>query len=174
MFADEADTEARELLADALEQIGFGAECGTWRNAFLMGATELRAGNLGTPVSVGAELVQALTVSQVFDSVAVRIDGPRAWDEHVVIAWDITDEGITYLTELRHGALHHRTVAATPDGVTTFRLTRLALIGAVTGTLDVVAALGDGTIAVTGDPGDLARLVGLVAPVDPDFDIVVP
>lgn len=78
------------------------------------------------------------------------------------------------MTELRNGALHHRTVDRALDGVTTFTLTRLALIGAVSGTLDVGAALGDGTIVVDGDPEILGRLVGLLAPVDPDFDIVTP
>ena len=51
VFADDTDAEARALLADALEQLGFGAENGTWRNAFLAGATELRSGNFGTPAT---------------------------------------------------------------------------------------------------------------------------
>ncbi|MBL8775199.1 MAG: MBL fold metallo-hydrolase [Acidimicrobiales bacterium] len=174
VFADPGDEDARMLLADALEQLGFGAENGTWRNAYLAGATELRSGSFGTPATTSPDMVLALSVSQVFDSVAVRIDGPRAWDEHLRLAWRITDEDAVYLTELRHGALHHRTVTAVPDGVTTFTLARVALIGLVTGTLDLAGAIADGTVTVDGDPGVLGRLVGLIAPVDPDFDIVVP
>lgn len=173
VFADPDDREARELLADALEQLGYGAENGTWRNAYLAGATELRQGNFGTPVSAGADVLRALTVPQVLDGVAVRIDGPRAWDEHLVMAWRITDEGATYVAELRNGALHHR-VGAAPEGTTTFTLTRGALIGLVTGALDLQAALGDGTVAVEGDPSVLARLVALLADPDPGFDIVTP
>jgi alkyl sulfatase BDS1-like metallo-beta-lactamase superfamily hydrolase len=174
VFADATDSEARNLLADALEQLGFGAENGTWRNAFLAGATELRSGPFGTPATTSPDMVLALSVSQVFDSVAVRVDGPRAWGEHLRIAWRILDEDTTYVTELRNGALHHRTVTAVPGGVTVFTLTRLALIGLVTGTLDIATAAGDGTVTVDGDPGVLARLVALLAPVDPDFDIVTP
>jgi alkyl sulfatase BDS1-like metallo-beta-lactamase superfamily hydrolase len=174
VFADENDHEARDLLADAFEQLGFGAENGTWRNAFLAGATELRSGSFGTPVGAGSGLSGALTVAQVFDSVAVRIDGPRAWDEHIEIGWRISDEHTTYLTELRNGALHHRTVADVADGVTTFTLTRVALVGVVTGSLDLAAAMGAGTVTVDGDPAVLGRLVALVAPVDPDFAIVTP
>ncbi len=174
VFADDTDSEARDLLANALEQLGFGAECGTWRNAFLAGATELRSGNFGTPATTSGDIVYALSVSQLFDSVAVRIDGPRAWDEHLQIAWNVSDEGTTYLVELRNGALHQRTATEAPDGVTAFTLTRHALIGLVTGELDLVAALGDGTVTVTGDPGVLARLVALVGPVDPGFNIVTP
>ena len=132
-------------------------------------------GTSGRPLSSsGPDLIGALTVSQVFDNVAIRIDGPRAWDEHLHIAWHITDEDTTYLTELRNGALHHRTVTDAPEGVTTFTLTRLSLVGLVTGTLDLGTAMGDGTVSVNGDPAVLGRLVALVAPVDPDFNIVTP
>jgi len=174
VFADPTDTDAGNVLADALEQLGFGAENGTWRNAYLAGATELRSGSFGTPASPSPDMVLALSVPQVFDSIAVRIDGPRAWDEHLRIAWNCTDENTLYITELRNGALHHQTVTAAPDDVTTFTLTRIALIGLVTGTLDITAAVGDGTVTIEGDPTVLGRLVALLAPVDPDFNIVTP
>ena len=175
VFADDGDDEARDLLADALEQLGFGAENGTWRNAYLAGATELRSGSFGTPVSSsGPDLIGALTVAQVLDSIAIRIDGPAAWGVRSSVAFAITDEGVTHLAELRNGALNHRTVTSVPAGTTTFSLTRLDLISAITGTVDVAEALTDGRINVDGDPAELAQLVGLLAPVDPDFNIVTP
>jgi alkyl sulfatase BDS1-like metallo-beta-lactamase superfamily hydrolase len=174
VFADDTDTDARALLADALEQLGFGAENGTWRNAYLAGAAELRTGNFGTPATTSPDIAYSLSVSQVFDSIAVRIDGPRAWDEHVVTAWTITDEDTTYVVELRNGVLHHRTVAEAPRDVTTFTLTRHALIGVVTGLVDLAAALADGTVTIDGDPAAMANLVSLLSPVDAAFNIVVP
>jgi alkyl sulfatase BDS1-like metallo-beta-lactamase superfamily hydrolase len=175
LFADEHHAEARALQADTLEQLGFGAECGTWRNAFLAGATELRRGIFGTPVgAVSLELLGALSVGQVFDSVAIRVDGPKAWHEHIVLSWDITDEGTTYVTELRNGAMNHKTVPAPVPGTTTFRLARLDLIKLVVGLLDLPAAIADGTVVIDGDPAVLGRLLVLVAPVDPSFAIVTP
>lgn len=174
VFADDADEEARAVLADSLEQLGFGAENGTWRNAYLAGAAELRSGNFGTPATTAPDMAYALSVTQVFDSIAVRVDGPRAWNEHLVSAWTITDEDTTYVTELRNGVLHHRTVAETPSDITRFTLTRRSLIGVVTGQLDLAAALGDGTITVDGDPSAMTNLVGLLAPIDPEFAIVTP
>ena len=44
VFADPANKEARELGADALEQLGYQSEAATWRNAYLLGAAELRNG----------------------------------------------------------------------------------------------------------------------------------
>jgi alkyl sulfatase BDS1-like metallo-beta-lactamase superfamily hydrolase len=49
LFADPGHQAARALLADVLEQLGFGSENGTWRGAYLSGALELRRGNFGTP-----------------------------------------------------------------------------------------------------------------------------
>ena len=174
VFADDTDKEAGELLADAFEQLGYGAENGTWRNIYLAGAHELRNGVFGTPASPSPDMLRALTVTQVFDSVAIRLDGPQAWDEHLRIAWNVTDEGVTYFVELRNGVLSHRLVERAPDGVTAFTLTRLALIGLVTGSLDLPTALGDGTVSVAGDPAVLGRLVALLAPGDPEFRIVTP
>ena len=175
LFADEHHERARALQGDAFEQLGFGAENGTWRNAFLSGAYELRHGNFGTPANPGApDLVGALSVQQVFASIGILIDGPRAWDEHLMLSWVIADEGTTHVTELRNGVLNQRVTDDPAAGSTTFMLTRSALIGLVTGTLDLAAALGDGTVTVEGDPAVLGRLVALLAPRDPDFAIVTP
>jgi alkyl sulfatase BDS1-like metallo-beta-lactamase superfamily hydrolase len=173
LFADDSHSAARALQSDAMEQLAFGSENGTWRNAFLSGAAELRHGSFGTPTTVGPDLLGALTVPQVFDSVAIRIDGPRAWDEHLILSWVITDTGTAYVTELRNGALHHREVEAPVPG-TCFTLSRATLIGLVTGTVDPTQAVADGALAIEGDPAGLQGLVSLIAPVDPDFAIVTP
>ncbi|MDX5311810.1 MAG: MBL fold metallo-hydrolase, partial [Rhodococcus sp. (in: high G+C Gram-positive bacteria)] len=174
LFTDDTDQAARDMQADAMEQLAYGAENGTWRCVYLAGAKELREGIFGSPVQSSGDFLDALTVPQLFDSLAVRVDGPRAWDLQLVITWVLTDLGTTYLTELRHGVLNHRTVPEPPPDSTVFTLTRRALIGALTGQLDAAAALADGTIAVTGDPTVVARLVEVLAPVDPDFAIVTP
>jgi alkyl sulfatase BDS1-like metallo-beta-lactamase superfamily hydrolase len=175
LFADDTNAAAAALQADALEQLGFGAENGTWRCAFLAGAKELRDGNFGSPsTAASVDLIGALTVPQVFDSIAIRIDGPSAWDLHLMISWIITDTGTTHLTELRNGTLNHRTIAEPVADTTTFTLTRPVLIGLVTGTLDLVAAISDGRVTVAGDSMILAQLVGVVAPVDTAFAIVTP
>ena len=81
-------------------------------------------------------------MEQIFGSVGVRIDGPRAWDEHLVLSWVITDEGTTHITELRNGTLNQREAAAPAAGSTTFTLDRLTLIGLVTGTVDLAGGPG--------------------------------
>jgi alkyl sulfatase BDS1-like metallo-beta-lactamase superfamily hydrolase len=49
VFAEPGHAEAKALLADVFEQLGYGADNGTWRCEFLSAAMELRTGNFGTP-----------------------------------------------------------------------------------------------------------------------------
>ena len=175
LFADENHAEARSLQADTFEQLAFGSENGTWRNAFLSGAAELRNGIFGTPVSAEApDLFAALTVEQLLSSIAIRVDGPRAWDEHLVFSLVVTDLDATHVVELRHGTLVHRRVDAPAEGSTVFTGSR-AVIGAVlAGGIDVGAAVADGQLSVEGDPEVLATLAAVLDPPDPGFAIVTP
>ena len=77
VFADPTNAEARELQARTLEQLGYGAENATWRNFFLMGAQELQGDEVRTAVSANSiDMVSQLTIPQVLDAMAVRVDGP--------------------------------------------------------------------------------------------------
>ena len=97
VFADPENTVARELQADALEQLGYGAENATWRNFFLMGAQELREGDRGTPTAAApADFLARLSVEQLLDAMAIRLDGPRAWEMELRIEWIVTDPDETH------------------------------------------------------------------------------
>ncbi|MBG6226117.1 alkyl sulfatase BDS1-like metallo-beta-lactamase superfamily hydrolase [Arthrobacter sp. CAN_A2] len=95
VFADPANGEAKGLLADTLEQLGYGSENGTWRNFFLSGAAELRGQNFGSPTVVSPDMLGQLSIEQFFDAIAIRIDGPKAWDLDVAIDWTFTDVAVT-------------------------------------------------------------------------------
>ena len=132
VFADLNDEPARALLDDVLTRLGYGAECATWRNNYLTGALELRAAPVATVVSA-AGMAPALTVTQLFDSLAIRIDGKRAWDVSTSIRWHFTDTGETYRMELSNGALiHHRTKREEPVDVV-ITLTRPQLLTMLAG-----------------------------------------
>jgi alkyl sulfatase BDS1-like metallo-beta-lactamase superfamily hydrolase len=166
VFADPANEAAKALQADALEQLGFGTENGTWRSAFLAGATELRHGSFGTPVSTSsADVLGALTPEQIFDAIAIRVDGPRAFGETLSIGVELTDVSASYRLELRNGVLVHRVAAA--DGADlVLRMTRAALPGLLMGSTDGVTLEGDPTV--------LGRLMAVLDAPDPDFAIVTP
>jgi alkyl sulfatase BDS1-like metallo-beta-lactamase superfamily hydrolase len=165
VFADAGHAGAKALQADTLEQLGFGAENGTWRNAFLAGAAELRHGPFGTPASLSADFLRALTPEQVFDAIAIRVNGPRAWHEHLSIGVEIIDAGESYRLELRHGVLVHRRAAAAGADVV-LRLPAVALVGLLAGSMEGVTT--------EGDPAVLGRLMAVLDAPDPGFAIVTP
>ena len=120
IFTDENHAPSRELLADTLEQLGYGAENGTWRNFFLSGATELRDGNFGTPAATSAPAIVAqLTPEQLFDAIAISVNGPKAWDLDLSINVVFTDLDAAYRLTLRNGVLIQRRAEADPGATAT-------------------------------------------------------
>jgi alkyl sulfatase BDS1-like metallo-beta-lactamase superfamily hydrolase len=167
VFADPSNTAARELEARALEQLGYQAENGTWRNFFLMGALELREGGKGTPVSTGSsDLLRALSLEQLLSSVAIRIDGPRAAEaDRIVLNWVI--DGERAVTTLNDGYLSIVLDATDDAAAATLTADRDGLIPAlVRGELS--------GLQVDGDLTALAGLLGLLDAPDPGFEIVLP
>ncbi|MET9255078.1 alkyl sulfatase dimerization domain-containing protein [Streptomyces sp. NPDC003717] len=176
LFADPGHTGARALQADALEQLGYGSENGTWRNFYLMGALELREGPVGTPTSTLApDLLAALTLDQLFDSLAIRVDGPRSFDTDLAIRFRVRD-GDVHDLRLRNGVLVHTTGTAPggrePDAEIALADTDLRAL--LLGAADLPDLAGQGRAEVSGDPGGLADLFGHLSSPDPDFAIVTP
>jgi alkyl sulfatase BDS1-like metallo-beta-lactamase superfamily hydrolase len=135
VFADDTNTTARELLAGVYDTLGFGAENGTWRNFYLQGAYELRNGVQAAALdSAGSpDMVGALEVGQLFDSLAIRVDGPKAWAEHLIIDWVFTDLGRTYRTELTNGVLIQDVDPKSGTADLTVTLTKPELLGLLAG-----------------------------------------
>ncbi|WP_406059798.1 MBL fold metallo-hydrolase [Streptomyces sp. NBC_01077] len=169
VFADPGDADAKQTLAGVYDKLGHGAENGPWRNFYLNSAMELRHGeNAALLDTANPEMAMALTTEMLLDSIAVRIDGPRAWDEDLTVDLVLTDEGHRHRLTLHNGALTHRVVAdpRTPAGVT-LTLTKPQLLG-------VLAGKGLDGVATTGDPALLAGLFSYVTKPDPGFPIVTP
>jgi alkyl sulfatase BDS1-like metallo-beta-lactamase superfamily hydrolase len=80
VFAEPDNSAARALLADTFEQLGYLTESSTWRNAYLFGALELRQGMPKVPSrsAIGPHILRALPTGQLFDYLAVRLNGPKA------------------------------------------------------------------------------------------------
>ncbi|MET8743425.1 alkyl sulfatase dimerization domain-containing protein [Streptomyces sp. NPDC004728] len=176
VFADPDNTEARDLQADALEQLGYGSENGTWRNFYLTGALELRHGPVGTPTTTAApDLLRALTLDQLFDALAIRVDGPRSWDADICVRWTVKDQHPVAM-RLRNGVLTHVTgtgpASCEPDvEVTLDEDTLRALLLGETPLADLVE---QGRAKADGDLAKVDELLGHLGEPDPDFAIVTP
>ncbi|WP_336050977.1 alkyl/aryl-sulfatase [Streptomyces sp. CA2R101] len=174
VFAAPHNLRARRELALVYERLGHGCENGTWRNSYLTGAMELR-GTLAEarPDTVDPETALALTVDQLLDTLAIRIDGPQAWSTALTLDLYLPEEDRTWQLTLSHGALTHLSSpgAPTPSGKRTPDLT---LTLAKPQLLDLLAGRGPGDAVPHGETGALDRLLSLVRTPDPTFPVVTP
>lgn len=173
VFAEPEHAAARELLADTYEQLGYGSENGTWRCAYLSGAHELRHGSFGTPATASSpDVLGQLTPEQLFDALAIRVNGPRCWDDRLTLDVVLADASSRYRLTLRHGVLTYTTAAQQTPADMTLTLVRPALTAAFA-TADMAGLAAAGT-QVTGDPSVLGRLLAALDVPDPGFAIVTP
>ncbi len=175
VFGDPGHTGARALLADAFEQLGYLAESSTWRNAYLFGALELREGMRKIPMraAISAETVPALSDAQIFDTLAVRLDGPRAAGQPLRLNWLFADSGKRYVLDLDNAVLHaHPVTSAMPDAPSV-ETSRPAINAIVCGHQSFEDAITSGRIS--GDGLDRLRaIVALLEPIARMFEIVEP
>ncbi|MFC7345012.1 alkyl/aryl-sulfatase [Saccharopolyspora griseoalba] len=176
LFARPDHQAARALQAEALEQLGYGCENGPWRNFYLMGAHELRHGRVGTPtVTTSPDMLSALSLDQLFDALAIRVDGPRSWNADIAVRWNVRD-GRPHNQRLRNGVLTHVTgtgpAAGDPD--VEVALTEQDLREVLLGTTTPGELAARDRAEITGDAELLAELFGYLGDPDPDFTIVTP
>ncbi|MDS1113286.1 alkyl sulfatase dimerization domain-containing protein [Gordonia westfalica] len=166
VFAEPDHAGAKRLLAQVFTKLGYGSECATWRNNFLVGADELGGRPHPAPVS-GSGIVSALTITQLFDSIAIRLDGPRAWELSTSIRWNFTDTDETYRMELSNGVLiHHPTRRQDPADLTV-TLTKRDLV-------DILTGAGTGGATFDGDASAIGTITELIDEPPKAFDIVTP
>jgi alkyl sulfatase BDS1-like metallo-beta-lactamase superfamily hydrolase len=176
VFAEPGNRAARELQADALEQLGYQAESGPWRSFYLTGAQELREGVAPGSTMADApnlDLLAALSAEMVLHVVGVRIDGPRADGRVIELDVVFTDVDEAFALTVAHGALSHPR-GRRPGPRATVRAPRLAFLALIGGVVTVPDALAAGAIEIEGDAAPLEELLSLLQAPPGRFPIVTP
>jgi alkyl sulfatase BDS1-like metallo-beta-lactamase superfamily hydrolase len=177
VFAEPSNKEARSLAADAFEQLGYLAESATWRNAYLLGAQELRSGVRGGARSVpgvSAEMLHAMPIAVVFDYLGTRIDGPRAGTANIVINWQFTDTRESLASTLEHGALTSTTGKTAPNAVTKVTTTRPVFESVILRQRTLADAMEQHEITTNGDAKAVFDLFALLVDFEAGFPVVEP
>ncbi|MCZ2523462.1 alkyl/aryl-sulfatase [Streptomyces sp. HB2AG] len=160
VLAEPGHSEARGELASVYRRLGYASADGGRRNAYLTAALELQGELPKTDRDVDPEAVSALTVDQIVDSLAARVNGPRAWEMHLVMDWSLVEESRVWRLTLSNGALTSRSFAegeqppGAPAGLS-LTLSRTQLMAMLGG------APLEG-VDLQGDPAILGRLVSVL------------
>ena len=108
VFADPKNEDARLLCADALEQLGYQAESGPWRNAYLTAALELRSGNSSqaakTAKNTGA-MVREMTAPMMFDYMGILLDKQALEDYDFTVNVSLPDVSQQYMLQIKNGVV---------------------------------------------------------------------
>jgi len=107
VFADPTNEAARLLCADALEQLGYQAESGPWRNAYLTAALELRYGNQAENAALqkGGGVVMQMTPAMIFDYMGILMDKEAMADQDFTINVTLSDLKQQHVLHVKNGVL---------------------------------------------------------------------
>jgi alkyl sulfatase BDS1-like metallo-beta-lactamase superfamily hydrolase len=175
VFADPANTEARELQADALEQMGYQAESGPWRAFYLTGAQELRNPIAASPTPRQAAMAQLprLPGGFLLDSLSVRLNGPRVGAESLKFGVRFSDTNESFLVEVENAVMRHYADRTAP-GAPVVTLSRATLVQLISGAAALEGAISAGDVSVEGDPAPVATFLGWLDRFDFWFKIIEP
>ena len=154
VFADPANMEARYLCADALEQLGYQAESGAWRNAYLVAAFELRSGTDAYPqtnrIGVGTT-AQGMDAQTMLDYMGIMLDAEKLAGKSFTVSLNLSD-GDDYLLKVHHGVLLYYKGASDASADLTLSTVRTGILAIANGDQESVEKL------VTVEGGDEALL----------------
>jgi alkyl sulfatase BDS1-like metallo-beta-lactamase superfamily hydrolase len=175
VFAEPSNTAARTLQADALEQLGYQSESATFRNAYLTGAQELRHGTLPRHRAGRSGLMAAMSVEQILDSAAIRLNADEVGGLSATVHLHVTDVGEHWRLTLSNRALHGvRAAALDPTAELTLALERAALYALVEGTVSLDDAIATRSVIADGDRAAAAHIFDHLEVFLSNFAIVEP
>ena len=172
VYADPDNLEARWLCADALEQLGYQAESGPWRNAYLTAAQELRSDEApaSNPMSGAAEMQMKMGVDLMLEYLGIRLDSNAAEDLNGVINLNVTDTREQFVVTLRAGVLLYQEGVQSDAADAVWSMPKAALFALLQGNADGVRQAAH----LEGGEALLDALCEHIVIFTPDFAIIEP
>lgn len=173
VFADPSNTDARYLCADALEQLAYQAESGTWRNAYLSAVQELRYGTNKDPATratTGGGLLKHMTPEMIMQYLGIYTDSMKIQD--LTFTANIVLPEDSYVMVVKNGVILYEKGSLHDEADTTWTTTREGLFAIAQNNRAGIEAL----VTQEGDTTLLDRLMeaNTVAEQDIFFSIVEP
>ena len=174
VMADPNHIEGRALLADTLEQLGYQSESGPWRNFYLCGALEIREGlPKGAAFGATASMAASIPMKNLFDTMAVRLNGPRAEGLKISLNLAFSDLDPWHLS-IENSVLNSTENRQMEAAGATLHCASLDFKRLMMGLSDGATLLQEGKLKIDGDAGVLLQVGGLFDQFERRFPIVTP
>ena len=174
VYAEPRNEPAKFLLADIFEQLGYQYESAGLRNSFLSAATELRNGvpsTLGVETG-GPDAIRALTTSQWWDAIAIRVDSDKADGINFKLNFVTPDNGEKLVVEMSNGTLTNIVGFTTPDADATLTINRADLLPVMMQQTTLAAQIQAGKASLSGNSLVLAQFGSTLVEFDPLFEMM--
>ncbi|MYC58592.1 MAG: MBL fold metallo-hydrolase [Gammaproteobacteria bacterium] len=174
VYAEPDNREAKNLLAAVFEQLGYQYESASMRNVFLAAAQELRNGMPRIPAPRGTSpgMARAMSTSQWWDSVAIRVDSRLADGMNFTMNFLTPDNGERFVVEMSGGTLTNIKGFQAENADVTVSIDREDLNQVIMGNATLNELLQSGAGTVSGDAGVLAQLASVFVNFAPGFEIL--
>ena len=174
VYAEPRNEPAKFLLADIFEQLGYQYESAGLRNSFLSAATELRNGvpsTLGVETG-GPDAIRALTTSQWWDAIAIRVDSDKADGINFKLNFVTPDNGEKLVVEMSNGTLTNIVGFTAPDADATLTINRADLLPVMMQQTTLAAQIQAGKASLSGNSLILAQFGSTLVEFDPLFEMM--
>jgi alkyl sulfatase BDS1-like metallo-beta-lactamase superfamily hydrolase len=174
VYAEPDNQEAKDLLADAFEQIGYQKESPSVRNSFLAAAFELRHGfpSGATSQPVNPDTVKAMSTELLLDFLGIRLDSRMAEGMAFVVNLVTPDNGEQFIIEMSNSTLTNSKgfQSSSADLSITINRSDLELIMSGISTFPDLA--GEGKVELEGDASIIQKLQDVLVQFSSDFEIM--
>ena len=174
VHAEPDNQQAKDLLADVYEQIGYQQENPGLRNSYLSGAFELRSGIPGgaAPTTAGPDVIRAMSTTLFLNFLGIRMDSRKAAGLEFTINLITPDNGEKFAVELSNATLTNIEGFLADDPDLTLTINRVDLEQTMMGAKTLEAQIADGTAKVEGDVSILKKLGSTMVDFDPRFEVL--
>ncbi|MGD8733947.1 MAG: alkyl sulfatase dimerization domain-containing protein [Gammaproteobacteria bacterium] len=174
VYAEPENQEAKDLLADVFEQIGYQQESPSVRNSFLAAAYELRNGipSGASPKTGGPDMISAMTTGLWLDFLGIRLDSEKAEGQAFKINLVTPDNGEKFVVELSNGTLTNIAGFQADDADLTISINRSDLEKTMMGAMSFDEQITAGKADLKGDREPYEQLKTMLVQFDLGFEMM--
>ena len=166
--------QAKEMLAQSFEKLGYAAESSAWRNFYLTGAMELRQGTpeKGLPREGMIDMLNQTPIERFLEAMAASLNAPKAEGKKMKINLVFSDTKQSFVLSLENSVLHHVPAQADQNANATLTLTKPFFIKMVLGQAGGKDLLLSDQTKIEGSTIDLALFFSMLDKAPGNFSIV--
>ena len=174
VYTEPQNQEAKDLLADVFEQIGYQQESPSVRNSFLAAAYELRNGIPGgaSPKTTGPDMIRAMTTGLWLDFLGIRLDSKKAEDQAFKINLVTPDNGEQFVVELSNGTLTNIQGFQASDADLTVTIDRSDLVQTMMGAVTFDEQISSGKAKLEGSREPYEQLKAMLVHFELGFEMM--